>query len=70
LSKLGLNDRQIKAVLYVKEHGRITNKEYQALEKASERTASRELSELIKANLLEQGGSFGAGSFYKLKTPE
>ena len=69
LSKLGLSDRQIKAVLYVKEHGRITNKEYQAIDKASERTASRELSELIKANLLEQGGSFGAGSFYKLKTP-
>lgn len=69
LSKLGLSDRQIKAVLYVKEHGRITNKEYQAIDKTSERTASRELSELIKANLLEQGGSFGAGSFYKLKTP-
>ena len=28
LSKLGLIDRQIKAVLYVKEHGKITNGEY------------------------------------------
>lgn len=69
LSKLGLNERQIKAVLYVKENGRITNKEYQGINEASERTSSRELSKLIKTNILEQGGSFGAGSFYKFKTP-
>jgi len=29
LRKMGLNERQIKAVMYVKEKGRITNKEYQ-----------------------------------------
>lgn len=28
---MGLNDRQIKAVLYLKEKGKITNKEYQNL---------------------------------------
>ena len=65
----GLNDRQIKAVLYVKEKGRITNSEYQKLNETSDRTASREISELVKENLFEQAGSFGAGSFYKLKTP-
>jgi ATP-dependent DNA helicase RecG len=31
LQKLGLNDRQIKAVLYVKERGKIINSGYQAL---------------------------------------
>ena len=31
LSKLGLNERQLKAVKYVKEKGKITNKEYQEL---------------------------------------
>jgi ATP-dependent DNA helicase RecG len=31
VSKLGLNERQIKAILYVKEKGRITNSEYQKL---------------------------------------
>jgi len=31
LRQLGLNERQIKAVMYVKERGRITNKEYQEL---------------------------------------
>jgi ATP-dependent DNA helicase RecG len=67
LSNRELNERQIKAVLYVKENRKITNKEYQEINQTSERTASREISELIKMNLLEQAGSFGAGSFYKLK---
>ncbi|MGV8138531.1 MAG: ATP-binding protein [Mangrovibacterium sp.] len=69
LQQLGLNDRQIKAVLYVKEKGKITNREYQKINKISERTSSREISELVKANILEQAGSFGAGSYYQLKTP-
>jgi ATP-dependent DNA helicase RecG len=69
LQKLGLNQRQVKAVLYVKEKGRIANSDYQGINETSERTASREISELVKANILEQGGSYGAGSFYKLKTP-
>jgi len=70
LVKLGLNARQVKAVLYVKEKGRITNKEYQSINETSDRTASREMAELVNTNILEQAGSFGAGSFYKLKTPE
>ena len=70
LVKLGLNARQVKAVLYVKEQGKITNREYQGINETSERTASREIAELVKTNILEQAGSFGAGSFYKLITPE
>ena len=69
LQQLGLNDRQIKAVLYMKEKGKITNAEYQQINSISERTASREISELVKADILEQAGTFGAGSFYKIKTP-
>ena len=61
LAKLGLNQRQMKAVLYVKEKGEITNKEYQQINK---------ISELVKHEILEQAGSFGAGSFYRLITPE
>ncbi len=64
LSKLGLNDRQVKAVLFVKENGRITNKEYQELNKTSERTASRDLNGLIEKNILRNSEVKGAGSFY------
>ena len=31
LKEMGLNERQIKAVTYVKENGKITNKKYQEL---------------------------------------
>jgi len=43
LRSLNLNERQIKAVMYVKEKGQITNKEYQEVCATSKRTASRDL---------------------------
>jgi ATP-dependent DNA helicase RecG len=70
LQQLGLNERQIKAVLYVKEKGKITNSEYQEINETSERTSSREIAELVNVDILEQAGTFGAGSFYKIKTPK
>lgn len=66
LKKLGLNDRQTKAVLFVKENGKITNKEFQELAKISERTATRDLSQLVALNLFEQVGTTGKGTKYIL----
>jgi ATP-dependent DNA helicase RecG len=66
LAKLGLNDRQVKAVLFVKEKGRITNREYQELNTTSERTASRDLNGLIEKNIFRNSEVKGAGSFYFL----
>lgn len=66
LQAKGLNPRQIKAVLYVKEKGKITNKEYQEINLVSKRTASSDLADLVdKYGLLENFG-VGAGSHYKL----
>ena len=66
LQKLGLNERQIKAVLYVKEKGKITNSEYQTLNSVAKPTATRDLSELKDTyNILKNTG-FGAGSIYEL----
>ncbi|GHU54750.1 ATP-dependent DNA helicase [Bacteroidia bacterium] len=48
LQKLGLNDRQIKAVLYVKEKGKITNSEYQEINNVTEQTALRDIKALIE----------------------
>ncbi len=67
LENLKLNERQIKAVLYVKEKGKISNKEYQILNNCSRNTASNDLSELLKKNILISSGKHGAGSFYELK---
>jgi ATP-dependent DNA helicase RecG len=65
LQKLELNERQIKAVLYVKEKGQITNSEYQTLNEISERTASRELEELMKLSVFKRIGDKKA-TLYKL----
>jgi ATP-dependent DNA helicase RecG len=65
LKELGLNERQIKAVLYTKEKGKITNNEYQTINDVSRRTATNDLTELAdKYNVLKQTG-YGAGSLYE-----
>ncbi len=66
LTKLGLNERQLKAVEYVKEKGKITNKEYQSLNTISERTASRELSDLVEKQVFNSSETKGAGSYFYL----
>jgi ATP-dependent DNA helicase RecG len=70
LRKMELNKRQVKAVLYLKEKGRITNKIYQEIGNTSERTATRDLSNLVSRDLLEQIGVTGKGTNYILKTPQ
>ncbi len=66
LAKLGLNARQLKAVQYVKEKGKITNKEYQEINDVSKRTATNDLTELVNEYKLMNNIGFGAGSFYEL----
>jgi len=54
LSKMGLNERQIKAVMYVKEKGKITNREYQELSQDISRiTATRDLKELLEKGIFK-----------------
>ena len=66
LQSLNLNDRQVKAVLYVKEKGKITNSDYQTLNDISRETATRDLKELIDKQLIKPSGQKGAGAFYTL----
>lgn len=66
LSELGLNDRQIKAVKYVKEKGRITNKDYQELNRISKPMSSIDLREVVDKNVFEKLGRTGRGTEYIL----
>lgn len=67
LQSLDLNERQVKAVLYVKEKGKITNSDYQTLNNVSKATATRDLTELIeKHKILKRTGDIGAGTNYIL----
>jgi len=66
-NKLGLNERQIKAVMYVKEKGRITNKEYQQLIKNISRiTATRNLTDLTIKGILKMIGTGKRQIHYEL----
>ena len=65
LAKLGLNPRQIKAALYVKETGKITNKEYQEINSATKPTATRDLSELVETGVFISKGK-SVGIYYEI----
>jgi predicted HTH transcriptional regulator len=67
LSGLGLNQRQQKAVAYLKVHGRITNKEYQQLTGMTDRTVLREFKELLAKGILDKVGQTGRGAHYVLR---
>jgi ATP-dependent DNA helicase RecG len=64
LKSLDLSERLINAVLYVKEKGKITNSDYQKLNNCSRNTASTDLMELVKIDVLKASGQKGAGAFY------
>ncbi|MBM4146066.1 MAG: transcriptional regulator [Nitrospira sp.] len=64
LRKMGLNDRQIKAVKYLKERGKITNREYQELNTCSRNTVTNDLRKLIQKEIIKESGKKGAGAFY------
>jgi ATP-dependent DNA helicase RecG len=67
LKSLGLNDRQEKAIIFIKEKGKISNSEYQELNNVSKATATRDLSELVeKYEILRREGDIGAGTNYVL----
>lgn len=68
LKKMGLSERQMQAVTYVKEHGSISNSEYQELTGISKRTASRELNELKAKKILFSEGITGRGTRYRLQS--
>ena len=53
LRALGLNERQIQAVLYVKEHGRITNREFRTLMGISDEGARLDLKRPVELGPLE-----------------
>lgn len=67
LKKMGVTERQVKAVLYIKENSSINNQQYQKINNVAKSTALRDLTQLVtKFKLLEKIGSTGAGITYIL----
>ena len=67
LDTLKLNERQKKAVAHLKTKGRINNKEYRDLTGAIDRTALRDIEELLKKGGLRKVGKTGRGAHYVLR---
>jgi ATP-dependent DNA helicase RecG len=65
LIELGLNDRQIKAIEYLKENGKITNSIYRHLVDVTEKTAFRDLDKLVDIKILIKRGD-KKGAYYIL----
>jgi len=65
LKELGLNERQIKAVLFVRDNGEITNKTYQEINDTKQTLSSQELSELVEKGILKSSGVKGRGAKYQ-----
>lgn len=63
LTKMGLNERQIKAVKYVKEKGKITNREYRQLNSVSDEGARRDLEVLLKKKIFRTQGRGRSSSY-------
>lgn len=59
-----LEDRQRKAILYIREHGSISNTQYRELAGVSKRTATRDLQELIEKKFIQKSGNTGKGTSY------
>lgn len=65
LKELGLNERQIRAVEHVRQHGSISNREYRALMIVSDEAARRDLNDMVAKGILRVVGR-GRNVRYKL----
>lgn len=66
LKKLGLNERQIKAVEFVKENITISNSIYQSLNSIGKTTATEELAQLVELGIFNAPTAKGRGAKYTL----
>jgi len=67
LAKMGLNERQLQAVKYVKEKSQISNQIYQEINKVTKRTTSRDLARLVSLGIFRKIGITGKGTLYVLR---
>lgn len=53
IERLGLNERQMKAIKYLKEHGHISNKEYREINTIGKVVAVKELNQMVEKGILK-----------------
>ena len=66
VSRLGLNERQQRAIQFVREFGRITNADHRKLAGVIDRTALRDLDDLVAKGVFEKSSKTGRAAGYAL----
>ena len=61
-----LNERQKKAIEYTRKKGKITNSEYQKINKTIKKTSTRDIQDLVRREILFRKGRTGRGVYYIL----
>jgi ATP-dependent DNA helicase RecG len=64
IAKLGLNDRQMQGIHFLKIHGKISNSEYQQVANCIKKTATRDLNNMKGKGIIEQIGNRGPSVHY------
>ncbi|MDR1747421.1 MAG: DeoR family transcriptional regulator [Tannerella sp.] len=64
LRKLGLNSRQIDAILFFRDKGEITSSDYAERYKVTDRTARTDLNELVEKELITRQGDYKSTKFH------
>jgi len=64
LSTLGLNDRQLDALLYYKEKGEIISSDYMKRYDITDRTTLRDLTELVEKKILIKTGEIKSTKYW------
>ena len=64
VTALGLNERQIKVIAFLRAHGQATNRELQKLTGVTDRTILRDLNDLMAKGVLEKVGGTGRATHY------
>ncbi|MCL2072392.1 MAG: putative DNA binding domain-containing protein [Marinilabiliaceae bacterium] len=64
LKKLGLNERQVDAIIFYRSKGEITNSEYVKKYNISDRTARTDLTELVDKELLTREGEYKLTTYH------
>ena len=67
LEKLGLNQRQNKAIEYLKEAKRITTREYANMFEFTDRTARRDLKQMAEKGIIKKKGKSDKITYYELR---
>jgi len=67
LRTLELNERQMRALAHLREHGSISNREFRELAEVSRRTAQRDLRNMVDVGVIEAVGTTGRSLTYKLR---